>query len=131
MLDFMLILEVIIAILLSLVILIQNKNVSLNLSSMSSWLWATTKRWPEKILHNITIFLWVIFIVNSVILFVLKSDSIANNNIQIKPDNIEVKSITSSWTNEQNSWTIDNQTNNLETKLNTWEIINSSTWVNN
>lgn len=63
--------EIIIAILLILIVLIQNKNVSLNLSSMSGGMAATTKRWPEKILHNATIILGVVFIVNSLALFLL------------------------------------------------------------
>ena len=71
MIEILNILEVIISILLVFVILIQNKNVSLNLTSMSSWMWVITKRWPEKILHNTTIILATIFIVNSVILFLL------------------------------------------------------------
>ena len=66
--------EIIISILLIFMILIQSKNVSLNLSSMSSWwMWTVTKRWPEKILHNTTIILWTVFIVNSLALFLLKS----------------------------------------------------------
>ncbi len=71
MLDLLKVLEVIISILLIFVILIQNKNVSLNLSSMSWGMWAVTKRWPEKILHNTTIILWIIFIVNSLVLFLI------------------------------------------------------------
>ena len=63
--------EIIIAILLIFFVLIQNKNVSLNLSSMSWWMGEVTKRWPEKVLHNITITLWVIFTVNSLALYLL------------------------------------------------------------
>jgi protein translocase SecG subunit len=63
--------EVIISILLIFAILVQNKNVSLNLSSMSSGMWEITKRWPEKIMHNTTIILWTLFIVNSLLLFLL------------------------------------------------------------
>jgi protein translocase SecG subunit len=62
--------EIIICVLLIFFILVQNKNVSLNLSSMSGWMGEVTKRWPEKILHNITIILWVLFILNSVALYV-------------------------------------------------------------
>jgi len=62
--------EIIIAILLTIVILLQNKNVSLNLSSMSGDGWAITKRWPEKILHNTTIILGVAFIVVAILLFI-------------------------------------------------------------
>jgi protein translocase SecG subunit len=64
--------EVVIAFLLIFVVLIQNKNVSLNLSDMSNWMWEVTKRWAEKILHNTTIILWVLFVANSLFLFLLK-----------------------------------------------------------
>ena len=64
--------EVVISVFLILIILIQNKNVSLNLTSMSWWMWSVTKRWPEKILHNLTIILWVLFLLNSVLLFIYK-----------------------------------------------------------
>lgn len=64
--------EVIIAVLLIFVVLIQNKNISLNLSDMSNWMWEITKRGPEKILQNTTIVLWVLFIINSLALFLLK-----------------------------------------------------------
>ena len=63
--------EIVIAILLIFFVLIQNKNVSLNLTSMSSWMWEITKRWPEKVLHNITILLWTLFILNSIALYLL------------------------------------------------------------
>ncbi len=65
--------EIIVSILLILVILVQNKNVSLNLASMSSWMWTITKRWPEKIMHNLTIILGTIFILNSLILSILSN----------------------------------------------------------
>jgi len=64
--------EIIIAVLLTIVILLQNKNVSLNLSSMSGDAWEITKRWPEKILQNTTIILGVAFIVVAILLFVNK-----------------------------------------------------------
>jgi protein translocase SecG subunit len=63
--------EIFIAILLIFFVLIQNKNVSLNLSSMSWGMGEVTKRWPEKVLHNVTIVLWSIFILNSIALFLL------------------------------------------------------------
>ncbi len=63
--------EIIIAILLIFFVLIQNKNVSLNLSNMSGWMGEVTKRGPEKVLHNITIILGVLFILNSIALFLL------------------------------------------------------------
>jgi len=65
-------LEIIIAILLIIVVLLQNKNVSLNLSSMSDGMGEITKRWPEKILQNTTIILWVAFIIVSILLFINK-----------------------------------------------------------
>ena len=63
--------EVMISVLLIFVILIQNKAVSLNLASMSGWMNVIKKRGPEKILHNTTIILWILFIINSVSLFLL------------------------------------------------------------
>ena len=72
MLDILKFSEIIIAILLIFIVLVQNKNVSLNLSDMSGWMWEVTKRWPEKILQNITITLWALFILNSLVLFLLK-----------------------------------------------------------
>jgi protein translocase SecG subunit len=71
MLDMLKFAEIFIAILLIFVILIQNKNVSLNLSNMSWWMWEVTKRWPEKVLHNVTIVFWTLFILNSMALFLL------------------------------------------------------------
>lgn len=71
MLEALKILELIIAILLILVVLIQSKNVTLNLSSMGGWMGSVTKRGPEKILHITTIVLWTLFITVSTLLFVL------------------------------------------------------------
>ena len=64
--------EIILAVLITIVILLQNKNVSLNLSSMSGENWEISKRGPEKILHNTTVILAIAFIANSIILFVIK-----------------------------------------------------------
>ena len=64
--------EIILAILITIVILLQNKNVSLNLSSMSGDNWEVSKRGPEKILHNTTVILAIAFIINSIILFINK-----------------------------------------------------------
>jgi len=72
MLDLLKFSEIIIAILLIFIVLVQNKNVSLNLSDMSGGMWEVTKRGPEKILQNITITLWALFIVNSMALFLIK-----------------------------------------------------------
>ncbi len=71
MLDMLKFVEIFVAIVLIFFVLIQNKNVSLNLSNMSWGMGEVTKRWPEKVLHNITIFLWTIFIINSIALFLL------------------------------------------------------------
>ncbi len=65
------ILEIIIALLLIAVVLIQNKNVALNLSTMWGGMGEVSKRGPEKILHNATIVLGVAFIINSLILLFL------------------------------------------------------------
>ncbi|MDC0506154.1 preprotein translocase subunit SecG [Candidatus Gracilibacteria bacterium] len=65
------ILEIIIAILLIAVVLIQNKNVALNLSTMGGGMGEVSKRGPEKILHNATIVLGTAFIINSVALFLI------------------------------------------------------------
>jgi protein translocase SecG subunit len=71
MLDVLKFIEIIISILLIFIILIQNKNVSLNLASMSGGMWEVTKRWAEKVLHNATVILWVLFVLNSIALFLL------------------------------------------------------------
>ncbi len=72
MLELLNITEIIISILLIFIILIQAKNVTLNLSTMWGWMWAITKRWPEKILQNITIILSILFWINSLLFFLLK-----------------------------------------------------------
>lgn len=64
--------EIIISILLIIIVLIQNKWTNLNLASMSGWMNEITRRWPEKILHNITIILWTLFVFNSIALYVLR-----------------------------------------------------------
>jgi len=61
----------VLAILLIAIVLIQNKNVSLNLSTMSGGMGAVTKRGPEKILHNGTVLIGALFILNSLALFIL------------------------------------------------------------
>ena len=66
------IIEVIVWILLIAVILIQNKQVALNLTSMGWWMWEVTKRWADKVLHNATIWLGAAFILISVLLFIYK-----------------------------------------------------------
>jgi preprotein translocase subunit SecG len=52
------------------VILIQNKNVSLNLTSMWGWMGEVTRRWSDKVLHNTTVILGSFFIAISILLFV-------------------------------------------------------------
>lgn len=64
--------EILISVLLILVILIQNKNVSLSLTSMSWGMAPAQKRWPEKVLQNTTIVLWALFVVNSILLAFVK-----------------------------------------------------------
>jgi protein translocase SecG subunit len=53
------------------IVLIQNKNITLNLSDMSWGMWEITKRWPEKVIQNITIVLGVLFVLNSLALYLL------------------------------------------------------------
>lgn len=72
MLETLRIVEIVISVLLVLVILIQNKNVSLNLSSMAWGMAPIQKRGPEKVLQNTTIVLWVLFVVNSILLAFVK-----------------------------------------------------------
>lgn len=63
---------VIISILLITVVLIQNKNVSLNLTSMWGGMGTVTKRGWEKVLHIATIVLGTLFTLNAVVLFLVK-----------------------------------------------------------
>lgn len=65
----LIILQIIFSILLILVVLIQDKNVSLNLTSMGGGMWPVTKRGGEKVLQNTAIVLWVLFTLNAVLLF--------------------------------------------------------------
>jgi protein translocase SecG subunit len=71
MLDILKFSEVIIAIFMIFVVLIQNKNVTLNLTDMSWWMWEITKRWPEKVMQNVTIILGVLFVLNSLALYLI------------------------------------------------------------
>lgn len=70
MIEYLKIAEVFIGVLLITSILIQNKNVSLNLTSMGGWMGEITKRWAEKVLYNTTIILASFFIIISILLFV-------------------------------------------------------------
>lgn len=69
--DMLIFSEIIISILLIFIVLIQNKSAGLNLSTMSSSMWETTRRWPEKVLHNATIIIWTLFILNGIALFLI------------------------------------------------------------
>lgn len=69
--EYLKIFEVIIAILLIFVVLIQNKSVSLNLTNMSWGMNQVKKRGPEKVLHIATIVLWTIFVITAIALFVI------------------------------------------------------------
>jgi protein translocase SecG subunit len=64
---------VIISVLLIVVVLIQNKNVALNLTSMSGGMAENVKRGPEKVLDVTTKILGALFIVNAVALFLLSN----------------------------------------------------------
>lgn len=64
--------EIVVSILLIAVVLMQNKNVSLNLSSMGGWMGEVTRRGTEKVLHNTTIVLATLFTIIAVALFLLK-----------------------------------------------------------
>jgi protein translocase SecG subunit len=65
--------QILFSILLVLIILIQPKKSSLSITSFSwnEWINTFEKRGPEKILHNTTIFLAILFILNSLIFFFL------------------------------------------------------------
>jgi preprotein translocase subunit SecG len=39
---------------------------------MSGWMGSNVKRGPEKVLQNTTIALWILFILNSIALYLLK-----------------------------------------------------------
>ncbi|MDD3302329.1 MAG: preprotein translocase subunit SecG [Candidatus Gracilibacteria bacterium] len=69
--EYLKIFEVIVSLLLILIILIQNKSVTLNLTSMSGGMNQVKKRGPEKVLHIATIVIGVIFVLNSIILFMV------------------------------------------------------------
>lgn len=64
------IIEMVISILLILVILIQPKKSSLNLTTFGNeWGWKFERRWPEKTLHQLTIIIWSIFIILALVYF--------------------------------------------------------------
>ncbi len=63
--------EIIISIVLIFTVLIQNKSVTLNIASMAGGMGPVSKRGPDKVLQNATIALGIMFIVNSLLLFIL------------------------------------------------------------
>lgn len=70
MLEILKITQVIISVLLGLIILLQQKKSSLNLTTFwNEWSQKFEKRWPEKILHNTTVILAVLFVINSLAYF--------------------------------------------------------------
>ena len=73
MLEILKITQIVISLLLAFIILIQPKKSGLSLTNFwSESAWKHEKRGPEKILHNATIIFWVLFIINSIALFLLK-----------------------------------------------------------
>lgn len=64
--------QIIISALLIPTILLQNKNISLNLSSMGGWMGPITKRGTEKVLHIATIVLGTLFALNALLFFFVK-----------------------------------------------------------
>jgi protein translocase SecG subunit len=68
--EILIIAEVVIGVLLIITILLQNKQASLNLASMGWWMEQITKRGADKVLHNVTVILWTLFILISILLFV-------------------------------------------------------------
>lgn len=72
MFNYLIIIELVVSILLIISILIQNKQVSLNLTSMGWWMGEVTKRGADKVLHNATVFLGTVFIIISLLLFIFQ-----------------------------------------------------------
>lgn len=64
--------QLIISVLLIILVLIQNKNISLNLTSMWGGMWIVSKRWWEKVLFITTIVLWTLFTINCLLFFFIK-----------------------------------------------------------
>lgn len=69
---FLTITQIILCILLILVVLVQNKNVSLNLTSMWGGMGPVTKRGGEKVLQNATIVIGTLFTLNALVFFFIK-----------------------------------------------------------
>lgn len=69
-LDILKIIEIVFGVLLSIVILVQPKKSSLNLTTFGNeWGWKFERRWPEKTLHNLTIWLSILFVITSLAYF--------------------------------------------------------------
>jgi len=64
--------QVIFSLFLIFFVLVQNKNVSLNLTNMWGGMWPVTKRGWEKVLHRATILFGFLFAVNSLIYFLYR-----------------------------------------------------------
>ncbi|EKE27191.1 MAG: hypothetical protein ACD_4C00008G0003 [uncultured bacterium (gcode 4)] len=69
MIEILKITQIILSLFLIFVILIQPKKSSLSLTSFWNEWWKFEKRWSEKVLHNTTIILTVLFIVNALLYF--------------------------------------------------------------
>lgn len=64
------IIEIVVSVLLIIVILIQPKKSSLNLTTFGNdGAWKFERRWAEKTLHTITIILWTVFILTGLAYF--------------------------------------------------------------
>lgn len=65
------IIELIASVLLVFLILVQQKSTWLSLTTFSESFWKFERRWPEKVLHMATIFVWAIFIFNTFLYFLM------------------------------------------------------------
>lgn len=70
MLGILKIIEIVVSVLLVIVVLIQPKKSSLNLTTFwNEWAWKFERRGAEKTLHNLTIILWTLFIIVGLLYF--------------------------------------------------------------
>lgn len=70
MLGILKIIEIVISALLIIIVLVQPKKSSLNLTTFwNEWAWKFERRWAEKTLHTLTIILWTLFIVVGLVYF--------------------------------------------------------------
>jgi len=65
------IIEIIASVILVILILLQQKSSGLSLTTFSENFWKFERRWPEKVLYNATILVWVIFVLNTFVYFLL------------------------------------------------------------